>query len=881
MTAPASSSSATQQLLRLGQSTWLDYISRGLISSGELARMIADGDVVGMTSNPTIFDRALASSKDYDASIRDSALRGVRDPYAAFVDFAADDIRLACDALTATYESMGGQDGFVSLEVPPGIEHDRDATIAEARRLAELVGRPNLMIKVPGTPAGVEALEVLIAEGVNVNVTLLFAVGAYEAVAEGYLRGLEARLARGLDLTRVASVASFFVSRVDTAVDALLPADSPLRGTIAVANARRAYGRFQHAFSGPRWERLAALGARVQRPLWASTGTKNPAYSDILYVEDLVAPFTVNTMPEATLRAVQDHLDVRVTIDDAALADAEAKLNALAAAGIDLDAVTARLLVEGLAAFQKDFDRLLSRVGDQLECARVTAPGTATLGTLAVGHTLRLDALDRDNAVARIWAKDHTVWKPDPTEITDRLGWLHVAEAMLAEVEGLRAFAAEAAADGFTDAVVLGMGGSSLAPEVFRETFGVAPGCLDLHVLDSTDPGQIIALEERLDLSRTLFVVSSKSGGTIETRSQFDYFFAKCPDGRQYAIVTDPGSALEALGRERGARRIFLNPSDIGGRYSALSLFGLVPAALLGVDLDRLLGGALAMASACTGPVAENPGAWLGALMGDAALMGRDKLTLVLPPGLQSLGYWIEQLVAESTGKEGKGIVLIEGEDAGAPGDYGNDRLFVAVGDHVALAALEAAGQPVARLPYEGPWQLGAEFFRWEFATAVASAVMGIQPFDQPNVQEAKDATNAVLAGQQASDVTPSVADVLARVRAMDYIAILAYLPRDPETIARLQAVRMRLRDRYRVATTVGFGPRFLHSTGQLHKGGPNQGVFLQVTGTPEADLPIPGRPYTFATLEAAQALGDLASLRAHGRRVARLTLEELEALGT
>jgi len=877
MTAPASS--ATRRLLQLGQSTWLDYISRGLITSGELARMIAAGDVVGMTSNPTIFEKALSGSDDYDAAIRSAALRGITDPYAAFVDFAADDIRLACDALTPTYEAMDGQDGFVSLEVPPGIEHDRDATIAEARRLSELVGRPNVMIKVPGTPAGVQALEALIAEGLNVNVTLLFAVSAYEQVAEGYLRGLEARHARGLDLSRVASVASFFVSRVDTAVDAGLAPDSPLRGTIAVANARRAYGRFQGIFSGPRWELLAAAGARVQRPLWASTGTKNPAYSDILYVEELVAPFTVNTLPEATLRAAQDHLDARITIDAAALADAEAKLANLAAAGIDLDAVTDRLLAEGLAAFQKDFDRLLARVGDVLEMARVTAPGHASLGALAAGHALRMDALDRDGAIGRTWAKDHTLWKPDPTEITDRLGWLTVAEAMKAEVAGLREFAREAAADGFTDAVVLGMGGSSLAPEVFRETFGVAPGALDLHVLDSTDPGQVIALEDRLDLARTLFVVSSKSGGTIETRSQFDYFFAKCPDGRQYAIVTDPGSVLEALGRERGARRIFLNPSDIGGRYSALSLFGLVPAALAGVDLDRMLDGALAMAEACRGPLPENPGAWLGAVMGEAALAGRDKLTLVLPPGLRSLGFWIEQLVAESTGKEGKGIVLIEGEDLGAPAVYGNDRLFVALGDHVGLAPLEAAGQPIILLPYEGPWQLGAEFFRWEFATAIASAVMGIQPFDQPNVQEAKDATNAVLAGDAAHPATPTAAEVLALVRSMDYVAILAYLPRDAETIARLHAVRMRLRDRLRVATTVGFGPRFLHSTGQLHKGGPNQGVFLQVTHTPEADLAIPGKPYTFARLEAAQALGDLASLQAHGRRVARITIEELEQL--
>jgi transaldolase / glucose-6-phosphate isomerase len=517
----------------------------------------------------------------------------------------------------------------------------------------------------------------------------------------------------------------------------------------------------------------------------------------------------------------------------------------------------------------------------------------------------RLAAMARDRVVPRIWENDHTAWKPDPTEITDRLEWLTVAGQMAGEAADLAAFAGSVAADGFTTAVVLGMGGSSLAPEVLRATFGVAPAMLDLKVLDTTDPRQVADLEASIDLARTLFVVASKSGGTIETRSHFEYFWAKLPKGANYVVITDAGSALEKLGEERGVRRIFRNPAGIGGRYSALSFFGLVPAALIGVDVARLLAGAEEMAAACgpaNAPVA-NPGAWLGAVLGEAALAGRDKVTLLLPPELATLGYWIEQLIAESTGKEGRGILPVEGEPVGRPEVYGNDRLFIALGPHPGLEALQRAGHPALTpqppLPTRtsrergsnvsepgpqretsgpmDPYQLGAEFFRWEFATAVACYVLRVNPFDQPNVQEAKDVTGRILEGEAPSDASLSLSEALGRAGAGDYIAINAYLPRNAETIARLAAVRARLRDRYHVATTVGFGPRFLHSTGQLHKGGANNGVFLQVVTDDPFDLPIPGKPYGFRALKAAQALGDLASLRSRGRRVARVTLEELE----
>jgi glucose-6-phosphate isomerase len=495
----------------------------------------------------------------------------------------------------------------------------------------------------------------------------------------------------------------------------------------------------------------------------------------------------------------------------------------------------------------------------------------------------RLARFDRDGVIGRIWGGDHTVWRDDPTEITDRLGWLTVHEQMRERLSELEAFADACAADGLTHAVLAGMGGSSLAPEVLRSTFGVAPRRLDLAVLDTTHPDHILAVERSLPLDRTLFVIASKSGTTTETLSHFAYFWDKVPDGSRFVAITDPGTPLEALARERGFRAAFLNPPDIGGRYSALSYFGLVPGALVGADLEGLLDRAAQAARACGAnlPAADNPGAWLGALMGEAALAGGDKLTLVLDGRIHAFGSWVEQLIAESTGKEGKGIVPVDGEDLGPAGVYGSDRLFVSVGGDAlreATRPLQAAGHPAVHLPLGDPIELGGEFFRWEFATAVAGAVLGINPFDQPNVQEAKDATKRLLASGQVPD--PGYGDLsalLTEARPGDYVAIQAYLPRTEDISRRLQAARMRLRYRLHVATTVGFGPRYLHSTGQLHKGGPETGVFIQVAEPPEEDLAIPGQPYSFAKLLAAQATGDLESLRTHGRRVARVRLADLE----
>src|SRR3954451_5609416 len=868
------------RLREVGQSVWLDFLRRRLIAGGGLERLVREDGVSGLTSNPSIFGKAIGDSTDYDDAIREIVEKDGRSPIEVFYDLALAHVQMAADVCLPVYQHTGGADGFVSFELEPRLAHDTDGSIEAATDLFARIGKPNIMIKVPGTDEGVPAVEELTARGVSVNITLLFSVAMYEKVAEAYIRGLERRLDAREALDGISSVASFFVSRVDTAVDDQLSADSALRGKVAVANAQRAYHRFQLLFSGARWERLAAAGARVQRPLWASTSTKDPAYSDVLYMEELVGPDTVNTVPEATLNAFRDHGVVRPRAVIDGFEVAESVLSLLPEQGIDLEAVTAKLVEDGVEAFQKDLDKLLGVIERALGEARAAEPqASSSLGAIAAAVDDRLATLEQEDIVARIWRKDHAVWRPDPSEISNRLGWLDIPIPMRAQVRDLESFAQEVSAD-FDTAVLLGMGGSSLAPEVLRETLGTRDGFLDLQVLDTTHPAAIARLDRSLDLDRTLFIVSSKSGGTVETLSQFAHFFERTGrTGDRFVAITDPGTPLEALARSRGFRHVFLNPPDIGGRYSALSLFGLVPAALIGADLEDLDESAEGRAPACHAsvPDGEDPGAWLGAVLGEAARSGRDKLTMLLQDETASFGAWVEQLIAESTGKDGMGIVPVVNERLGPPEAYGPDRLFVAYGEPDGLSALEARGDPVVRLS-PGDVSLGAEFFRWEFATAVAGNVLGIQPFDQPNVEEAKRATKEILdAGSRDAPGTEDLRILLDSLREHDYVAIQAFVDPTREAAEMLERARLVVRDRYRVAVTVGFGPRFLHSTGQLHKGGPATGAFVQVVdGERDADVSIPGADHTFGELIDAQALGDVKALRARGRRVARVTMSQL-----
>jgi transaldolase/glucose-6-phosphate isomerase len=875
------------KLTAAGVSVWLDQIRRSLITGGELARLVEEESLRGVTANPSIFEKAILGSDDYDDEL-DELARDDLEPQEIYDRIAQRDVQLACDVLAGVHRESGGTDGFVSLEVAPDIAHDTERTLDMARVYWKAVNRPNLMIKIPGTREGVPAIEQAIYEGINVNVTLLFAVEAYERVAEAYLRGLERRQAEDKSL-EVRSVASFFVSRVDTNVDKKLEAlgRTDLAGTAAVANARAAYRRFKEIFAGGRWDGLRHGGAVVQRPLWASTGTKNPAYSDVKYVEELVGAHTVNTMPMNTMMAFGDHGNVS---GPTAEKDPAEELAALADAGIYMDQVTDELLLDGVKQFEDAMNRLLAGIDEERSAVITGRPKTIDARLPRDGQDAvakRVTQAMGDSVAPRVWRRDPSLWGgPRVPEIENRLGWLTVSDTMLEHAPELTAFAAECRRGGLTDAVLLGMGGSSLGPEVFRRSFGDVPDGMRLQVLDSTHPDEVRAVQDSVDISKTLFIVSSKSGGTIETLSQYRHF-KSLAEPRQFVVVTDPGSPLEQLAADDRLRHTFRNPPDIGGRYSVLSLFGLVPAAVMGINIEALLHRAQVAEQNCAhhDSSASNSGLWLGAAVGELARQGRDKLTFIVSPPIESFGLWVEQLVAESTGKHGRGILPVADEPLGAPDVYGADRVFAYLRNadepdeetDAAVQKLADAGHPTLTLSAHGPVDLGRIFFLAEFAVAVAGWVLEINPFDQPNVQEAKDNTKRVLDSGTVPEF-PSATDeelvaLLGDANPPHYVAIMGYLPFSDQLDQAIAELRSAVRAATGAAVTFGYGPRFLHSTGQLHKGGPPTGRFLQLVNDPQADVDIPGEPYTFGTLIAAQAAGDLQTLRQHGLPAQRVKL--------
>ncbi len=923
-------SNQLQQLLADGQSVWLDNLRRNMFASGELKRLIDQG-LRGMTSNPTIFEKAIGAGVDYDEQLK-SLLGTEKDADALFWDLAVQDIQNACDAFRPVFDSSGGNDGFVSLEVSPLLAGDTAGTTAMAKELWKRVDRPNLMVKIPGTDEGVPAIEECIYEGININVTLIFAVEFYEKTAQAYINGINRRVAEGKPVDAIRSVNSVFVSRIDSAVDKILDdriakgetALSPLLGKIGIANLKLTYQKFKELFHGEGFAKAKAAGAAVQRPLWASTSTKNPSYPDLMYVETVIGPDTVNTMPPNTLAALLDHGTVVADTVETGLDDARATAKALQDAGISLYDVTHKLQVDGVASFSDSFAALLGAIVYKQKILSGGSERVAfSLGKTDGPFDAALAGLVKSDFLTRLWNKDASLWSNDPAHaeiIAHALGWLDIPEHLMEAVPRLKAFAEEVKS--FAHVAVLGMGGSSLAPDILRATFGRIEGRPQLHVLDSTDPVQIAELDEAIDVSRTLFLVASKSGTTTEPNAYYAYYHEKVVKavgsenaGSHFVAITDPGTTLAVEAKEAGFRTSFENDPNIGGRYSALSFFGMVPAAAAGYDVNLLLDRGLGAmhGNAKTADPSKARGVRFGAAIGGAATAGRDKLTIVTHPKVRAFGAWAEQLIAESTGKLGKGIVPVEGETLGAPEVYGDDRLFVYVGSTVAgvgcaeidarIAALEAAGHPVIRLSMNDTYDVGEQFYLWEIATAAAGSVLQIDAFDQPNVQESKDNTKALLAEYaskgsidepaanvdgnsfditylagskhlHASDTATALVELLAQVTAGDYVALTAYVARNDANEALMQTLRLKIRDAKKVATTVGFGPRFLHSTGQLHKGGPNTIVALQITADPQDDLPIPGFNVGFRTLEAAQALGDFQSLDKRDRRGARIHLK-------
>lgn len=921
--------SKLHELYQLGQSVWLDTISRSFITSGELQRLIDTG-VVGVTTNPSIFQKAIAESDDYTPDLE----RLVEGGYSVFEVYDAlvlEDIQEAADRLRTVYDSTGGRDGYISLEVSPLLAYDSESTLEEAVRLWTLANRPNVMIKIPATPAGLPAISAATAAGINVNVTLIFSLERYAQVMAAYLEGLERRSSSGAPLEHIHSVASFFVSRVDTKVDRLLEAvvqeggergqqARRLLGQAAVANARLAYEQFSNVFfndSSGIYPRLKSQGANLQRPLWASTSTKNPAYSDIKYVHELVAPHTVNTMPRETLDAFLGHGQVEpFTLWEPS--QARQVLQGLEDLGISMQQATVELEEEGVRAFADSFRSLLRSITARRTAMqpnwRPLPVGVGSFSNIPEPEaTLR--EMQASRVLPRLWEKDYTLWSSRPEGIANRMGWLFSGgETALDPVNHLVADLQQA---GFTNALLLGMGGRSLAARMFARVFGRIQAGLHLDVLDSTDPEEVLSYTECLDPEQTIFIVSSKSGRTEETLAFFKFFYRWAADalgpeaaGSHFIAITDAGSQLEALAQDCGFRAVYLSEPNVSSSYSVLTHFGLIPAGLVGVNLPRLLSSTRRMAALCGPEVSlqENPAARLAAVLAEAAERGQDKLTLVLSPEIRHFGYWLEQLISGSTGKDGKGILPVTGEALGAPALYGPDRLFVHIKlqddttDQFALSQIEDSGLPLIRINLRSHYELGGQFLLWELATALLAWRLAVHPFDQPDVELARQITAEALAAYRQSGALPEDPPLLSRhgiqvfgrpdlfassaagtpssalvaflrqAKPGDYLALQAFTQPSAEIEAAMEELRLRLREETGLAVTVGFGPRCLHTTGQYHKGGAARGLFIQFTSEATRPAPVPdraGEPASsidFGVLILVQASGDRKALGAAGR---------------
>ncbi|HOT99210.1 MAG TPA: bifunctional transaldolase/phosoglucose isomerase [Anaerolineaceae bacterium] len=912
----------SEALKQAGQSIWYDNIERGMLMDGEMARMIKDGEVYGVTSNPSIFEKSISSSAAYDDILQSMAWAGLSKEQ-IYLELVREDIQAAADLFLPVYEATGGIDGMVSVEINPLFAYDTEKSIEDGRALWAQMNRKNVMIKVPATKAGLPVIETLISEGINVNATLIFSIPRYMEVMEAYFLGLEKRLANNLPIDHVTSVASFFVSRIDTLVDSRLEeygAANPqaadqvaaLTGKIAIDNARLAYQEFLKFFASERFENLKQYGAKVQRPLWASTSTKNKAYSETLYVDELVAPNSVNTIPPATLSAFLDHgaTDLRIEQD---LERARKDFDMLLKLGFDYNRIAQELEDEGVEKFKQAYISLLETIETKRAFFKVEL---ANLGEAV--HAALKKAAD-EVYVGSLFDHEPSFWTSDQSghdEIRERLGWLSLPGQQFSIIDELAAFKEKLLSEGYVHAFVIGMGGSSLAPEVMSQAIAPVDGKgLKLQIIDTTSPDEIAFRVRGVDLRKSLFIVSSKSGGTSETMSAMKYFWAELekiePEnvGKHFVAITDPNTSLQDLAYRKGFRKVFNARPDVGGRYSVFTHFGLVPAAVMGIDLHKLLGqgNASDLQSRKNVPYPANPNLMLGLVLGEAAKRGKDKLTFIAEGFAGSLVPWLEQLIAESSGKEGKGILPIENEPVLVSQNYPEDRIFVYFktdGSKAGLVdELKQAGQIVITIAIPEPYALAKEFYRWEYATAIACAVLQVNAFDQPNVQLSKTITKDVIIAYQKSgkledgepiwendqaivygfrneealreiDLESLLLAYARSVPEKGYVVLSGFIPRLEENFEILQALRGRILNAVNKATTLGFGPRFLHSTGQLHKGGLGGGLFIHFTKDAEHDFEIPGEGMSFGTLQRAQALGDLQALAQKDRAAIRVHLK-------
>jgi transaldolase / glucose-6-phosphate isomerase len=932
-------------LLSYGQSYWLDNLTRKKVTNGELNKRVSEQGLRGITSNPSIFDKAITGSTDYDEQIKILVREG-KTPQQIYDMLTISDVQDACNILKPIYNESGGTDGFVSLEVSPYLARDTQGTIKEARRLHTAMGRLNCMIKIPGTREGIPAIEQMLFEGISINITLLFSIDRYYEVAQAYIHALERRVASGKEINHIVSVASIFLSRIDTLTDQLIgqriipiaennkiSRPELMLGKAGIATAKLSYQHFKEIFSGDAWEKLKDKGANQQKLLWASTSNKDPLYDDLRYVETLIGRNTVTTLTEETIESFAIHGTLKADAIEEGLVDAKQLFPELKKHGIDIDFVTGQLENEGIQKFTDSYNKLISNLANKrmkvLE--REVSSLQINCGKLEKEINSAYTSIDEKQTGRLLFAEDPYLWKTDTEEVKEishRLGWLTLPDHFTKNAEDLITFAAKVKKEGFTHAVLLGMGGSSLCSEVARETFGNSNGYLQLLVLDNTAPAAILEVENKIDIKKTLFIVASKSGDTKETLSFFQYFYHELEtknipstpnkglgdSGNNFVAITDAGTPLVKTAQQYKFRKVFINPPDLGGRYSVLSDFGLVPMALMGIDIKAFLSSAKQMEDSCDGiPAAANPGLSLGVVLGICQKHGRDKVTFVLSSSISSFGFWAEQLLAESTGKEGRGLIPVNGETLAAPEVYGKDRVFIHMYlpednndlDEIKVKMLEDAGHPVIRIRVANKIALGGEYYRWEIAVAVAGVIIGINAFNQPNVEESKKNTRQLLEGwnregsfkvseplfqfenvsiyggnkvaQLMTDHHLSsgefIKNFIAQAKPNDYIALSPYFLMTDYRVKILQTWRQQMRDELKEATTLLNGPRYLHSTGQLHKGGPDTGLFIILIGDEENELPIPGEKFGFRTLHLAQALGDFRSLDDKGRKVILINL--------
>ena len=914
----------SQKIYQNGQSLWFDNIDRTLIKNGWFAEKIDDQIIFGVTSNPSIFQKAITSGNAYSQDIQTMAWSGLDHPK-ILERLVIKDIQAVSDLLMPVYEETEKRDGYVNLEVDPFLASDIQKTIDDAKRLWKLVGRKNLMIKIPGTIEGISATKALIAAGININVTLLFSTARYSDVIDAYFSGLEERIEKGLPIDQVFSFASFFISRMDVMVEDfaadkrdegqdMSAYDAYVYGNLGVQNALDAYAAFENAIISNRFKKILDAGGNIQRPLWASTGTKNSAFSDVLYVDELILPDTVNTVPPSTLNAWLDHGITEVVGKGDFEGNLKKSVEILADIGIDIDTVFAALEEEGVEKFKS----AQASLNKTIEQERERYAAQISLQPDRIAEQLR--NLNRDGFITRFYQPDLSLFTNEPgeeNEVLQRMGWIDAPITSRALIDDAEQLLRELRNEGFTHAVVLGMGGSSLAPEVFSEVFKATQGeevrGLHVSILDATDPDQIKEKSESIPLGKTLFIASSKSGTTVEMKSMVAFFMdliSKTGEGlpgKHFICITDPGTALEKYGTDNHFRRVINADPNVGGRYSALIAFGLVPAILAGIDGNRLLNNAQAMMNICGDEtvIAENPAIVLATLLSGAYSKGIDKLTILADESVRTFGSWLEQLVAESSGKNGKGLIPVDQEPIPDSADYSNDRFFYYLrhdGQHDALASvLQEKGYSVAVSTVKDVYDIAGEMYKWEVAVAAFCCLIGVNPFNQPNVQDSKalaiksletyrsgavkERSDAILETKDFAAYSPaghtgelsadrSIIQTLFEVQSGDFIAVNAFLPRSAEVEEMFAAFRAKLLEKYKVPVTLGYGPRFLHSTGQLHKGGKNNGIFLMLTQEPKSDIAIPGEGIAFSTLKRAQATGDMQALLEHGRRVVHVHIK-------